>query len=121
MAHFCDGMGLRECYRLIPILETASLDDEVVATKRRIRSTLRKNVSKEGRIICDRGDSWVAIVRLPQTIENEKEAEDYFEENMRMECAPSQYDCTGQAFTNWHKVVKRNGNYWVYHSVSLDV
>ena len=33
----------------------------------------------------------------------------------------SMYDCTGQAFTSWYKIVERSGSMWAYHSVCFDV
>ena len=50
-----------------------------------------------------------------------KDAAVYFEENEVMTCRPSIYDCTGQAFTSWYKIVERSGSLWAYHSVCFDV
>lgn len=133
MSNLCDSMGLRECYRWLPILETLPdseyKDREIVATKRRARRLAKRSNlidlgygAMERRIIKDYGiDGFVELVCLPEVISSKESADEFFEEFMRMECEPSMYDCTGQAFTNWHKTVKRRGNYWVYHSVSFDV
>lgn len=95
--------------------------EHIVELKRSLRAFAHRPVS-ESRIVSDEGiDGYVALVVLPETVRSIEAAEDYFEDNMRLVCRPSQYDCTGEAFTNWHKVVSRRGRFWVYHSVSFDL
>lgn len=69
-------------------------------------------------IVKDYGmDGYIELFELPDV----SDPEAYFEENERLVCAPSQYDCTGQVFTMWHKIFKRRGRYMVYHRVAIDV
>ena len=42
-------------------------------------------------------------------------------EEHRTHCIPSQFDCTGQRFTQWNKLVKLGGRWWYYESVGFDV
>lgn len=49
------------------------------------------------------------------------EVDEYFKEFEYMRCQPSQYDCTGQRFTGWYKIFKRNDKWMTYHRVCLDV
>ena len=41
--------------------------------------------------------------------------------NRYMTTVPSQYDCTGQLFTNWFKLIRRRGHWFAYHSIGRDV
>lgn len=66
-------------------------------------------------------DGATYLIELPEEIKTEEVAEGWFEANEYRECQPSQYDCTGQEFTAWHKLVKRNGRWWCYHRICLDV
>ena len=58
---------------------------------------------------------------LPKTITDEETAREWFEYNEYMHIRPSMYDCTGQLFTSWYKIIERNGRFYAYHCVSLDV
>lgn len=83
----------------------------------------------ERRIIKDYGiDGYIEIVSIPEVfdeIEDSKTdgpgAESFFRDFIEIQAVPSAYDCTGQSFTEWHKLVKRNGQYWAYHKVAIDV
>ena len=48
------------------------------------------------------------------------EATRIFEDNYEMRCANSPYDCTGQMFTVWYKLVKRQGMWYAYHYIGRD-
>lgn len=43
-----------------------------------------------------------------------------FEDNYEIRCANSPYDCTGQMFTVWYKLVKRQGMWYAYHYIGRD-
>lgn len=58
------------------------------------------------------------LVDVPQGV---TDIDAWFDENERRICQPSQYDCTGQAFTEWYKIVKRADGYKVYHLIGFDV
>lgn len=42
-------------------------------------------------------------------------------EEMWIHCMPSQYDCTGQIFTQWIDFFDVPGGTWVYHKKGMDV
>ena len=52
---------------------------------------------------------------------SQETADEWFQYNEYMECIPSAFDCTGQRFTSWYKLVERNGRWWAYHCISVDV
>lgn len=70
------------------------------------------------RIITGDYDSVLELVDVPQGV---TDIDAWFDENERRVCVPSQYDCTGQAFTSWYKVCKRGDGYKVYHKINFDV
>lgn len=63
----------------------------------------------------------IVLIQLPSFLNSKEDAAVYFEENEVMTCRHSMYDCTGQAFTSWYKIVERSGSMWAYHSVCFDV
>lgn len=74
----------------------------------------------EDRVIHDDGmGGAITLVQIPEAISRE-EAEIYFKENMERHYSPSAYDCTGQRFTLWHKLVYRFGSWWCYHCFATD-
>lgn len=95
--------------------------EHIADLKRSLRAFAHRPVS-ESRIVSDEGiDGYVALIVLPECVRSFEAAEEYFAENLKRHYRPSMYDCTGQAFTNWHKVFVRRGRFWVYHSVSFDL
>ena len=66
-------------------------------------------------------DGYVLLIELPETLENLRDAEEYFEERETICAVPSIFDCTGQAFTSWFKVFKRRDRFMAYHSIGFDV
>ena len=69
------------------------------------------------------GDGYVEKVKLP-ILGNytKKEVEELFEENYFIQCPNSPWDCTGRPFTSYFLVYKNSyGEWWAYHSISLDV
>lgn len=94
--------------------------DLYVETVRSLREFCRR---ESDRRIIEESDygSYTALVELPAYVENEEDAEEWFEEEERREYVPSQYDCTGQSFTMWYKMVKRRGRWYCYHRIGLDV
>lgn len=76
----------------------------------------------ERRIVHDDGiDGYVELVSIPEVFDTMEDADEFFKDFLEIECRPSMYDCTGQAFTSWYKLFRRNGQFWVYHSVGFDV
>lgn len=67
------------------------------------------------------GDGEIWMEELPEEINTKEEAEEWFICNKYREATPSVYDCTGQLFTVWYKIFKRNGKYIIYHCICRDV
>ena len=78
---------------------------------------------QDGHCVKDFGDG-SAIVLLPimgtHFDTSLDEATRIFEDNYEMRCANSPYDCTGQMFTVWYKLVKRQGMWYAYHYIGRD-
>ena len=109
----CEYMLMRLAKGRYPDLEKEA--------KRDIREYYKRQAGKDRRVIHGNFDYFIELVELPEFIETQDMVDEYFEENIRLVYIPSQYDCTGQLFTNWYKPVKRNDRWYVYHSVSMDV
>lgn len=58
---------------------------------------------------------------LPVSIVTKEQAEEYFMDHLYRVCYPSQYDCTGQHFTLWHKLTRQNGRWVAYYREGMDV
>lgn len=101
--------------------------------KRELRTYAHRNTAVdvgmgfmcERRIVKDDGmDGYIELVSLPEvidTIDGEDGANEFFKTFLEIQYRPTYYDCTGQAFTSWYKLFKRNGQFWAYHSVCFDV
>lgn len=112
---------LRNAYEYLGILkELGKPIDRMAEIKRAIREYSHKE--KAVRIIKDNGiDGYVTLIELPDFLENQQDAEEFFEEYLVIHAKPSMYDCTGQSFTAWYKVFKRRNRFYAYHSVGFDV
>lgn len=96
-------------------------DEKIIKVKRALREFTHKPLSEE-RIVKDDGiDGCIVLFPLPDRIKTPEGAHDYFMHTEYRECAPSIYDCTGQAFTSWFKIINRQGRFWAYHSICFDV
>ena len=98
------------------------LEKEICISKpiiAQLKNKLRYEMAQEetrrfqnGHCVKDFGDG-SAIVLLPimgtHIDTSLDEAIRIFEDNYEMRCANSPYDCTGQMFTVWYKLVKRQG------------
>ena len=94
--------------------------ESVNAVKTRVRARVREMPSE--RIVSSSDSSVVYLQEMPIDPDaSYEDAEDYFEENVRIPTYASDYDCTGRDFTQWHWTVFRNGKWMVYHSVGMDV
>lgn len=113
--------------------DPAKLEKLIVDTKRELRTYAHRDSAIDvgmgfmvkRRIVKDYGiDGYVELVSIPEvfdTLDGEDGAEAFFKDFLEIQCRPSMYDCTGQAFTSWYKLFWRNGQYWAYHSVCFDV
>jgi len=118
--------------------DTESRRNRIIELKRNLRQYAHRNTTLfdvgmgfmcERRIVKDYGiDGYVELVSIPvvfDTLSDDAEgnpgADTFFKEFLEIHARPSMYDCTGQAFTSWYKLFKRNGQFWAYHSVGFDV
>lgn len=113
---------LRLAYDYLQIhKELGSPIDKQSDIKRVIRGYLRTEKSHD-KIIRDYGmDGYISLMELPDFLESQEEAAEYFEEVHVIHAMPSIYDCTGQAFTSGYKIFKRRDRFFAYHSVCFDV
>lgn len=110
------------------ILDMDSYNDYVYKIKKEIRDYYkeREKDRKEWLIKDDGIDGGIVLFELPSEINSVKIdsfelAEEYFKAYEYRRCRPSIYDCTGQSFTIWYKIIKRNNKFYAYHSIGFDV
>ena len=103
--------------------DNALINDRIIKLKERIRDYFRRINQRTGRLVKwdPDGDGEIWLEELPETIKTEQAAEDWFLYHKYREATPSPYDCTGQLFTAWYKIFKRNEKYVVYHRICRDV
>ena len=107
---------LRDAYliaRHIPRMATTEF-------KREMRAYTHKP-TPNFRIVKEYVDGYVILYPLPEHLETANEAEEFFEQHEYIDSPNSPYDCTGRAFTEWYKIIKKNGRFWAYHSIGYDV
>jgi hypothetical protein len=89
----------------------------VIELKRSIRAYQHDTEANKRTLVKDEGmDGYIELFEMPDV----SDAEGWFNDVERLEYVPSQYDCTGQAFTIWHKIFRRNGKLMCYHRVGYD-
>lgn len=89
--------------------------------KRALRRFYHRDRSGRRLVSSNDIDSYTLLVTCPEWVKTEEDAEEWFEEEERMECIPSLYDCTGQHFSCGHKVFQRNGKWMCYHHIAVDI
>ena len=127
--HCCDMNDVRNNYGAIKVIndiynkeKMKKPKDLLDAYKRGIRDYFkRKDMELERRIIHADYDEYIELLQLPEEVKTLEIAKIWFEANELLVCDPSPYDCTGQKFTGGTKFVQRNGRWWVYHTIWLDV
>lgn len=110
------------------ILDMDSYNDSVYKIKKEIRDYYKeREKDRKEWLIKDNGiDGGIVLVELPSEINSVKIdsfelAEEYFKAYEYRKCRPSMYDCTGQVFTSWYKIIKRNNKFYAYHCISFDI
>lgn len=94
--------------------------------KKEIRDYYKMEDEHKERLIKDNGmDGYIILIELPSEINSVKIdsfelADEYFKAYEYRRCRPSMYDCTGQSFTRWYKIIKRNNKFYAYHSIDFD-
>lgn len=108
---------------------TKRREDHLVELKREIRRWANRDTREdvglgflvERRIVKDEGmEGFVELLSIPEVFDTKEDAEEFFNNFIQRECRPSMYDCTGQAFTCWHRIFRRHGQFWCYHRVGFD-
>ena len=94
--------------------------DMVKEYKQAIRAYNKAQDAQTARYLFGEWDYYTELIEFPENVTMDT-ASYFFDENYRLHCYPSQYDCTGQRFTTGIKFVERNGRVYGYHSVALDV
>ena len=111
--------------------EVSSIDvdrynDFINEIKKEIRDYHKREDGRKEWLIKDYGiDGGIVLIELPSEINSVKIdsfelAEEYFKAYEYRRCRPSIYDCTGQVFTSWYKIIKRNNKFYAYHCISFD-
>ena len=114
---------IETAYALLQVAKVKKVAPEaVIALKRRVRS-INKEESESGKIIYDYGNGGYDgyIYKAVLEASNMEEAEEEFEDYHRRTYIERGYDCTGQSFTQWHKIFNINGRFVLYHSIGFDV
>ena len=95
--------------------------EKIKDLKRELRKYLHKPIREERRCIYeDDYGYYIMLIRLPEFVKCNEDAEEFFNEFERMDYMPSPYDCTGQHVTRGHKIFKRQGRFWLYHFIAID-
>lgn len=132
MFNITDTEKLRDAYTFLNFIQDApapvkpekKADWEILIAKikREIR-TYNNRPTSDTRIISGDYNGHLDLVRLPDELDrmHEEAAADWFRNNCYLEAYNSQYDCTGQEFTNWFYLFRRQGHWFAYHKVCRDV
>ena len=108
-------------------LDIDSYNDSVKEIKREIRNYYKREGERKERLIKDYGiDGSIVLFELPSEINSVKIdsfelAEEYFKAYEYRRCRLSMYDCTGDSYTVWYKIIKRNNKFYAYHYIGFDV
>lgn len=131
MFSITDNERLRDAYALLMFMQSnvpasaekrAAVKNLVATIKREIRSYNNRPASNV-RIISGDYNGHLDLVRLPDELDrvHKSEAAEWFDDNCYLEAYNSQYDCTGQEFTSWYHLFRRQDHWFAYHSISRDV
>lgn len=127
MFNITDNEKLRDAYALLMFMQndipaSAEKKSAVKTVKREIRAYNNRPASNV-RIISGDYNGHLDLVRLPDELDrmHEEAAADWFRGNCYLEYYNSPYDCTGQEFTSWYKLFRRQGHWFAYHKVCWDV
>ena len=121
---------LRDAYALLMFMQKdvpasskkkANVKNLAATVKREIRSYNNRPASNV-RIISGDYNGHLDLVRLPDELDrmHEEAAADWFRGNCYLEAYNSQYDCTGQEFTNWFYLFRRHGHWFAGMSEEVE-
>lgn len=131
MFSITDNDRLRDAYALLMFMQSdAPASAEKRAAMKNLAATIKREIrdynnrpASDVRIIRADYDSRLELVQLPDKLDDahEMDATNWFLNHRYLKSYNSQYDCTGQEFTNWFYLFRRRGQWFAYHSVSRDV
>jgi hypothetical protein len=111
-----------DCRMWYYILRMVGTENPVAGEIKRALRAYNNRPSPTVRIIKEYDcDGYVSLEEFPAHIKSRDAARKYFQQNMRRICSNHQCDCTGEAFTVWHKIIVRGGKYMVYHRIAFDI
>lgn len=130
--------SFREGYALLAILNNPDfgkdadkklLEEYTIEIKRELRRWAHKGTAVdvgmgfmvERRVFGGDCDGYTELVTIPEVFDTEESADEFFKDFIWMDSPRSMYDCTGKAFTSWYHLFKRNGRFYAYHRVAMDV
>ena len=130
--------SFREGYALLAILNNPDfgkdadkklLEEYTIEIKRELRKWAHRETAVdvgmgfmvERRVFGGDFDGYTELVTIPEVFDTEESADEFFNDFIKINYRPSMYDCTGQAFTSWYHLFKRNGRFYAYHRVAMDV
>lgn len=106
------------------IIALHNIDEMLVETKRKIRALNHRSAPQPDGVIETGGInhdcSYIEIVLLEPSFSRE-EAEAFFEEHMFRGYVYYSWDCTGQHFTQWHRIFRTPRGWKIYHSIGIDI
>ena len=133
MFKITDAEKLRDAYTLLAFIRddvpTTTAEQKsgmaafMVSIKKEIRA-YNNRPAPDSRIVEEHGiDGYIALYTFPEELASatRDEAEEWFDKNCRFSGGGGQYDCTGEKFTQWRYVFRRNDRWLAYHSVAFDV
>lgn len=96
-------------------------NENIIDLKRTIREYAHRKSDRRYLANISDDSYYTVLITLPEYIKTYEDADEYFKEEEFMTCRPSQYDCTGQHFTRWYKIFKRNGRFVAFHKCGVDI
>lgn len=121
------NLTLKETWQMLKFWEGIITEDKATAHRLEVIKELKKairdynNRSTDRRCVKGDWDGYIMLIEFPDYIETKEDAEEHFHECEELRYHWSPYDCTGQHFTSWYKLFKRNGRWMCYHSIGVDV
>ena len=122
---------LRDAYALLMFMQSdipasakkkANVKNLAATVKKEIRAYNNRPASNV-RIVSADYNGHLDLVRLPDGLDrmHREVAADWFREHCYLDSYVSPYDCTGQEFTSWFHLFRRQGHWFAYHKVCRDV
>lgn len=128
----------REGYELLAILtddafardcDKSKVEEYIIEIKRELRKWAHKPETEDvgmgfeitRKVFGGDYDGFYELVSIPNVFKTESDADEFFNDFIRRDYVPSPYDCTGQLFTSWYHLFKRNNQFFAYHRVCADV